>query len=259
MARRLPQSCMTFAENRQQLTLPVIPSRNVVTSIYVSRGGECASKAFPLLRGRSNAAADNHLDLTRRIVGRGYYGRRQGRLAPSPWSPGIVNNTTAYGRVLGSGIGSILSKGLTHVAKKGGQVIKKAATKHGTKIARQIKRRGTRLVKKQLDSTKRHVKRSLRRGVKDTQRHIARGVKRSITSGLNNLESKLKSTESSLRNKKRRRRQEGSSSSKRQRLAVPLEPAVQSQRKRRRRRRRRHTGRSRKSFIGINDKAWTGL
>ena len=259
MARRLPQSCMTFAENRQHLTLPVIPSRNVVTSIYVPRGGECASKAFPILRGRSNiAAADNQLDLSRRIVGRGYYGRRQGRLAPSPWSPGIVNNTTAYGRVLGSGIGSILSKGLTHVAKKGGQVIKKAATKHGTKIARQIKRRGTRLVKKQLDSTKRHVKRSLRRGVKDTRRHVARGVKRSITSSLNNLESKLKSTESSLRNKKRRRRQEGSSSSKRQRLAATVElPAVKK--RRRRRRRRRHTGQSRKSFIGLNDKTWTGL
>jgi len=72
MARRLPQSCMTFAENRQHLTLPVIPSRNVVTSIYVPRGGESASKAFPLLRGRSNGS-DNQLDLSRRIVGRGYY------------------------------------------------------------------------------------------------------------------------------------------------------------------------------------------
>ena len=250
---------MTFDENRQQLRLPIIPSRNVVTSLYIPKGGEptsrtpAVSKAFPILRGRCNAT--DYSTVNHRIIGRGFYPRRR-RLTPSALSPGIVQS----GTVFGSGIGSILSKGLKHVANKGGTIIKKAASKHGKKIARQIKRRGTRLVKKQLDSTKRHVKRSLRRGVKDTRRHIKRGVKRSIKSTLNNLESKLTSTESSLRNKKRRRQTSGSST-KRRRLEEAsglLLPTTRSSRHRRRRR-RRNTGRSKKSFIGLNDKSWTGL
>ena len=158
------------------------------------------SKAFPIHRGRYSAAAFE--DLNQYITGRGLYGR-QGRRPPPGWSPGIVHTG---GKLIGNGIGSFLSKGLSHVATKGGQLIKKVAKKHGTKVARQIKRRGTRLVKKQLESTKRHVKRSPRRGVKDTRRTITRGVKRSVTSTLDNLGSKLKSTESSLRNKRRRKK-----------------------------------------------------
>ena len=128
----------------------------MVTSIYVPRGGTCASRAFPIHRGRYGTTASTR-DLDRHIVGRGLYGRR-GRRPPPGWSPSIVHNG---GRLIGNGIGSFLSKGLTHVAKKGGQIIKKVAKKQGTKVARQIKRRGIRLVKKQIESTKRHVKRSL--------------------------------------------------------------------------------------------------
>ena len=40
----------TFAETRPEIPLPVIPSRNVVTSIYVPKGGTCVSKAFPIHR-----------------------------------------------------------------------------------------------------------------------------------------------------------------------------------------------------------------
>ena len=230
---------MSFEENRTPLPLPVIPSRDVVTSAYVPRGGTCASRAFPIHRGlrySSSAAAARDLDCRRHIRGRGLYGR-QGRRPPPGWSPGIVHSG---GRLIGNGIGSFLSKGLTHVAKKGGQIIKKVAKKHGTKVARQIKRRGTRLVKKQLESTKRHVKRSLRRGVKDTRKSITRGVKRSITSTLDNLGSKVKSTESSLRNK-RRKIGWSLSSRKRKRAEHALEaaaaaPPVKCRRRRRHRR-----------------------
>ena len=254
---------MSFEENHTPLLLPVIPSRDVVTSVYVPRGGTCASRAFPIHRGlhySSSAAAARDLDCRRRhIKGRGLYGR-QGRCPPPGWSPGIVHSG---GRIIGNGIGSFLSKGLTHVAKKGGQIIKKVAKKHGTKVACQIKRRGTRLVKKQLESTKRHVKRSLRRGVKDTRKSITRGVKRSITSTLDNLGSKLKSTESSLRNK---RRKTGSSLSSRKRKrtehalqAAALALPVKRRRRGGGRRRRGRRLRSRKSFIGLSDRAYTGL
>ena len=244
---------MSFEENRPQIILPRIPTRDVVTSIYVPRGGTCPSKAFPIHRGRITATRDTD----RYIVGRGLYGRH-GRRPPPGWSPGIVQSG---GRLIGNGIGSFLSKGLTHVAKKGGQLIKKVAKKHGTKVARQIKRRGTRLVKKQLESTKRHVKRSLRRGVKDTRKTLTRGVKRSLTSTLDNLGSKLKSTESSLRSGSKRRKTESSRKGKR---AAVLQAAAEIGRplKRRRHRGNRSRGRrsrSKKSFIGISDRAYTGL
>ena len=247
---------MSFEENRPQIILPRIPTRDVVTSIYIPRGGTCPSRAFPIHRGRITATTR---DSDRYIVGRGLYGRH-GRRPPPGWSPGIVSNG---GRLIGNGIGSFLSKGLTHVAKKGGQFIKKVAKKHGTKVARQIKRRGTRMVKKQLESTKRHVKRSLRRGIKDTRKTVTRGVKRSITSTLDNLGSKLKSTESSLRSGSKRRKTE-SSSRKRKRAAVLQAAAeiglpVKRRRRHRGNRSRGRRSRSRKSFIGISDRAYTGL
>ena len=108
---------MSFEENRTPLPLPVIPSRDIVTSVYVPRGGTCASRAFPIhhgLRYSSSAAAPRDLDCRRHIIGRGLYGR-QGRRPPPGWSPGIVHSG---GRLIGNGIGSFLSKGLTHVAKK---------------------------------------------------------------------------------------------------------------------------------------------
>ena len=248
----MSSSLPSFEENRTPLPLPVIPSRQVVTSIYVPRGGTCASKAFPIHCGLYGTT----IDRDRHIVGRGLYGR-QSRRPPPGWSPGIVHTG---GRLIGNGIGSFLSNGLTHVAKKGGQLIKKVAQKHGTKVARQIKRRGTSLVKKQIESTKRHVKRSLRQGVKDTRKSITRGVKRSITSTLDNLGSKLKSAESSLRNKKRKTASLSVSSRKRTAAAaISAALAAPGRRRNGRRRRRSHRGRNSKSFIGLSDRSYTGL
>ena len=121
--------------NRQQIQLPIIPTRNTVHNVYMPGGAGASTR----LRGKRPTSSGI-------LQGRGRKRARRGFYPLSPILPGIVAGDNRLGTVVGAGIGSILAKGLSHVAKKGGEIVKSAAKKHGRRVVKQLKKSGTKSI-----------------------------------------------------------------------------------------------------------------